>query len=149
MIRKMIRNSLSKNRLVSVFMATFLVLSSALLSGALILSFGVFGTVDSFMESAKTPHYMQMHLGSMDMDRMERFVAGRDDVMAWEVIEYLTVENSQLDFAGQSLDTEIQQNGFVTQPQHLDYLLSPGGDVIHPKPGEIYIPYFYESKYNL
>ena len=100
MIRKMIRNSLSKNRLVSVFMATFLVLSSALLSGALILSFGVFGTVDSFMESAKTPHYMQMHLGSMDMDRMERFVAGRDDVMAWEVIEYLNVENSQLDFAG-------------------------------------------------
>lgn len=149
MIHKMIRASLRKNRLVSVFMASFLVLSSALLSGALILSLGVFGTVDSFMESAGTPHFMQMHLGTLDTDRLEQFAINHDDVQAFEVIEYLNIENSQLVFAGQSLDTEIQQNGFVTQPEKMDHLLSPEGEIIHPQAGEVYVPYFYESKYDL
>lgn len=149
MIRTLIRRSLKKNRLVSAFMAAFLVLSAALLSSALILTLGVFGTVESFMESARTPHFMQMHLGPLDQERMQAFVDGRDDVVAWEPIEYLNVENSQLRFDGQSLDTEIQQNGFVTQPEQMDFLLSPEGEVIHPEPGEIYVPYFYEGKYNL
>jgi putative ABC transport system permease protein len=149
MIRKMIRSSLRHNRLVSACMAAFLVLSTALLSSALILSLGVFGTVESFMETARTPHFMQMHLGSLDQERMQQFVDGRDDVVAWEVIEFLNVENSQLQFNGQSLDTEIQQTGFTTQPEHMDYLLSPDGELIRPQPGEVYVPYFYEGKYNL
>lgn len=149
MIRKLIKSSLTKNRLVSAFMATFLVLSVALLSGALILTLGVFGTVDRFMESAHTPHFMQMHLGPLDRARMQSFVDGRKDVLAWEAIEYLNVENSQLRFGGQTLDTEIQQNGFVTQPEQMDFLLSPQGEVIQPKPGEIYVPNFYAGKYDL
>lgn len=149
MIRKLIRSSLEKNRLVSAFMAAFLVLSAALLSGALILTLGVLGTVESFMESARAPHFMQMHLGPLDEARMQTFVDGRDDVMAWEIIEFLNVQNSQLRFDGQTLDTEIQQTGFVTQPEEMDFLLSPDGDVIHPEPGEIYVPYFYEGKYGL
>src|SRR5690554_1316902 len=122
MIRKLVKSSLKANRLVSVFMASFLLLSSALLSSALILSFGVFGTVESFMDSAETPHFMQMHLGTLDKDRMQRFADGRDEVVAWEAIEFLNVENSQLTFNGQSLDTEIQQNGFTTQPETMDHL---------------------------
>lgn len=149
MIRKLVKSSLKANRLVSVFMASFLLLSSALLSSALILSFGVFGTVESFMDSAETPHFMQMHLGTLDKDRMQRFADGRDEVVAWEAIEFLNVENSQLTFNGQSLDTEIQQNGFTTQPETMDHLLSPEGEVIDPEPGEIYVPYFYEDKYDL
>lgn len=149
MIRKIIRSSLRHNRLVSAFMAAFLVLSTALLSSALILSLGVFGTVESFMETAQTPHFMQMHVGSLDEERMHQFVDGRDDVAAWEVIEFLNVENSQLEFNGQSLDTEIQQTGFTTQPEQMDYLLSPTGERIYPQPGEVYVPYFYEGKYNL
>ena len=149
MIRKMITSSLKKNRLVSAFMATFLVLGTAMLASATILSFGVFGSVEGFMERAQAPHFMQMHLGTLDRDRMQAFVDGRSDVVAWEAIEFLNVENSQLSFNGQTLDTEIQQNGFVQQPANMDYLLSPEGEIIHPNPGEIYIPYFYEDKYEI
>lgn len=149
MILKIIQSSLKQNRLVSAFMAAFLVLSAALLSSALILSLGVFGTVESYMETAHTPHFMQMHLGSLDEDRMQKFADSRDEVVAWEAIEFLNVENSQLRFDWQSLDTEIQQTGFTTQPIQMDYLLSPDGEVIHPQPGEIYVPYFYEGKYDL
>lgn len=149
MIRRLIGSSLKKSRLVSAFMAGFLVLSAALLSSALILTLGVFGTVDSFMESARTPHFMQMHLGPLDQQRMQAFVDGRDDVVAWEAIEFLNVENSQLLFDGQTLETELQQNGFVTQPDQMDFLLSPEGEMIQPRAGEIYVPYFYEQKYDL
>lgn len=149
MIRKLIKSSLTKNRLVSAFVAAFLVLSAALISGALVLTLGVFGSVDRFMESARTPHFMQMHLGSLDKARMQTFVDGRKDVVAWEAIEYLNVENAQLRFNGQTLETEIQQNGFVTQSEQMDFLLSPEGEVIQPEPGEIYVPNFYESKYDL
>lgn len=149
MIRKILRSSLYQNRLVSAFMAAFLVLSAALLSSALILTLAVIGTVDDFMETAKTPHFMQMHLGALDEDRLQQFAEGRDDVVAWELIEFLNVENSQLRFNGQSLDAEIQQNGFTTQPESMDFLLSPTNEVIEPQPGEIYVPYFYEGKYNL
>ncbi len=146
---KLIRSSLRHNPLVSGFLGGFLLLSTALLSSALILTLGVLGTVDGFMETARTPHFMQMHQGPLDVQRMEQFVDDRDDVVAWEAIEFLNVENSQLTFGGQSLDTEIQQNGFVTQPEHLDLLLSPEGEVVRPDAGQVYVPGFYAEKYDL
>lgn len=142
-------SSLRKNRIVTVLMAAFLALSAALLGGAMILTLGVVGTVDGFMETARTPHFMQMHLGDLDVERLGQWAAGRDEIETLEVIEYLNVENSHLTFAGTPLDLEIQQNGFVTQPERLDHLLSPSGDRPEPRPGEVYVPLFYESKYDL
>ncbi len=130
-------------------MATFLILGTAMLAAAVILSFAAFGSVDGFMERARTPHFMQMHLGTLDSERMQGFVDGRSEVEDWEAIELLNVENSQLSFNGETLDTEIQQNSFVRQPETMDYLLSPDGEVIDPQPGDIYIPFFYEDKYDL
>lgn len=149
MIEKMIRANLAQNRIVSVLMSGFLVVSAALLASAIYLIFGVFGTVDSFMEAARTPHFMQMHAGSLDANRMQAFVDGRTDVVAWEPIELLNVENSTLSFDGQSLETEIQQNGFVRQSKEMDLLLSLDREVVHPRPGEVWVPLFYEQKYDL
>lgn len=149
MKRQMIRNSLSKNRLVSAFMAGFLALASALLGAALVLALGVAGSVEGFMETARTPHFMQMHQGELDLKRLSEWSEAHPAVVAWEAISYLNVENSQLRFGASTLDAEIQQNGFVTQPQHMDFLLDEDGEPVEPRPGEVYVPYFYEAKYGL
>lgn len=149
MIRTMVRASLGANRLVSVFLAGFLLLASALLSSALILTLGVFGSVDRFMEQAKLPHYMQMHSGPVNAERMQRFVDARPEVTDYELIEILNVDNGALAFDGTSLGAEIQQNVFATQSKRMDLLLSTDGTLIHPKPGEIYVPLFYQSTYDL
>ncbi len=149
MKRQMIRNSLSKNRLVSAFMAGFLALASALFGAALVLALGVAGSVEGFMERAHTPHFMQMHQGELDYERLNGWAAEQPAVVAWEAIPYLNVENSQLRFGASTLEAEIQQNGFVTQPQHMDFLLGEDGEPVTPRPGEVYVPYFYEAKYRL
>lgn len=149
MQRRMLTRSLHKNRLVSVIMAAFMALAAALLGAALVLALGVMGAVDGFMNSARTPHFMQMHMGELDAARLSEWADQRTDVAAWEVIDYLNVENSQLALAGRPLDAELQQNGFVTQPRSLDYLLSPTGERLEPAPGEVYVPFYHEHKYGL
>lgn len=149
MTRKLVRSNLSRNRVVSASMVAFLALASALLASALILGLAVVGTVDGFMESARTPHFMQMHQGPVNEERLASFAASRPEVVAFEVIDYLNVQNAQLRFGQTSLEAEVQQNGFVTQPRHMDRLLRLDGEVARPMPGEIYVPTPYVTKYGL
>ncbi|MDO5683938.1 MAG: hypothetical protein Q4G46_14070, partial [Propionibacteriaceae bacterium] len=145
----MVRASLRRNRLVSAFMAGFLLLSNALLAAAAILATAVFGSVTGFMTTAQTPHFMQMHVGAIDADRLQSFADGRPEVAAIELIQILNVDNAALTLGGHSLDAEIQQNGFATQGRRMDYLLAADGTRIQPEPGQIYLPFFYEDKYAL
>ena len=140
MIATMIRASLARNRLVSAFMAGFLVLSTALLAAAAILTAALFGSVTGFMDTAQTPHFMQMHSGPVDGPRLQRFAEERPEVEAFEDVQILNVDNAALTFGGHSLDAEIQQNSFATQGRRMDFLLAEDGTRLQPEAGQVVIP---------
>lgn len=138
-----IRNDIAKSRLSTFITALFVALAAMLVSLAALLTVNLAGALDRLMVQAETPHFMQMHSGTLDMDPLNRFASENPMVDRFQVLDFLNVDNGSIKLDGRSLLGSTQDNGFSTQSGQFDYLLDLNGAVIAPADGEIYVPLCY------
>ncbi|MBK8984735.1 MAG: ABC transporter permease [Chloroflexi bacterium] len=140
MYYRIIRNDARKHKAITLTTMIFVAAAAMLVSLAAILIVNLSGAIDTLMTRAKTPHFMQMHSGELDQARLLAFAAQRDDIEAFQVVEFLNVDNAQIVVAGHSLAGSVQDNGFSVQSETFDYLLDLDGNVIQVADGEVYAP---------
>lgn len=143
MNNRLIRKDLARNRAVSLVIVLFITAASALLSLAATLFVNLSGAVDQLMQDAKTPHFMQMHSGEIEMSGLEAFVRETSDVEDFQVMEFLNIDNARMVLGDHSLDSNIQDNGFCTQSSRFDFLLDLNNQAVQPREGELYVPVCY------
>ncbi|RRR67490.1 MAG: FtsX-like permease family protein [Candidatus Viridilinea halotolerans] len=143
MYYRIIRNDIRRNKAVTLTTMLFVAAAALLVALAAILVVNLVGALDTLMTRAKTPHFMQMHAGELDQDRMAAFVAQNDAIAAFQVLEFLNVDGAQLVFPTRSLAGSMQDNGFAVQGEHFDYLLDLDGNIIQVADGELYVPLTY------
>lgn len=143
MNNRLIRKDLARNRAVSLVIVLFITAASALLSLAATLFADLSGAVDQLMQDAKTPHFMQMHSGEIEMSELKAFVRETSDVEDFQVMEFLNVDNARMVLGDHSLDGNIQDNGFCTQSSRFDFLLDLNNQAVQPREGELYVPVCY------
>lgn len=143
MNNRLIRKDLARNRAVSLVIVLFITAASALLSLAATLFVNLSGAVDQLMQDAKTPHFMQMHSGEIEMSGLEAFVRETSDVEDFQVMEFLNIDNARMVLGDHSLDGNIQDNGFCTQSSRFDFLLDLNNQAVQPREGELYVPVCY------
>lgn len=143
MNNRLIRKDLARNRAVSLVIVLFITAASALLSLAATLFADLSGAVDQLMQDAKTPHFMQMHSGEIEMSELEAFVRETSDVEDFQVMEFLNIDNARMVLGDHSLDGNIQDNGFCTQSSRFDFLLDLNNQAVQPREGELYVPVCY------
>src|SRR5690606_41630571 len=114
-----------------------------LFSLAAIVSVNLYGALDTLMTKAKTPHFMQMHAGEIDTDRLTSFAQQHSNVEEFQVVEFLNLDGSQFTFGERSLASSVQDNGLSVQSRSFDYLLDLDGQVIQAADGEVYVPVGY------
>lgn len=132
-----------RNQAVWSAMVLFITAASALLSLAAILAVNLSGTIECLMLDARTPHFMQMHSGELDMSRLEAFAGADGNVTDWQVMDFLNMDNAQIIFGGNSLADSVQDNGFCVQSSRFDFLLDSDSRPVYPKNGELYVPVSY------
>lgn len=143
MFRRIIRNDILKSRTVSFITLVFIAAAAALVSLAALLTVHLTGAIDGLMIQSKTPHFLQMNAGKPDLSRLESFAMKNESVEEFQVLEFLNVEGSEIVIGAKNLAGSVQDNGFSTQSNSFDYLLSLDGTVIHPFDGELYLPIAY------
>ena len=143
MNHKIIWRDLSKNTVVSITTALFITTAAMLLSLAAVLAVHLLGSIDQLMETAKTPHFMQMHTGEVNMEQIGRFAEEDPRMEQYQVLEFLNVENEKIVINGSSLAGNVQDNGFSTQSKKFDFLLNLENKPVNPHNGEIYVPICY------
>ena len=143
MYRKIIKNDIKKSKLITVTITAFILLAALLTSLAAALAVNLFGAIDNLMLEAKTPHFMQMHSGDIDMERLTQFADTQSNVEAFQVLEFLNIEGSEIILGDNSLDGSVQDNGLSVQSENFDFLLDLNGDIVYPADGEIYVPVYY------
>ncbi len=143
MYYKIIKNDIRKSKLITITTVLFVVIAAMMVSLAAILLVSLSGAVETLMNQAKTPHYMQMHAGEIDIERLTSFAEQNNNVDQFQVVEFLGIDASELLFNGQTLTGSVMDNGFSTQNDSFDYLLDLEGNVIQVSDGEVYIPVFY------
>lgn len=140
---RLIRNDLSKSKLITLTTTIFVAAAAMLVSLSAILIVNLSGAIDSLMHQAKTPHFMQMHSGDIDTVRLANFAEQNSNVDEYQVLEFLNIDNGQIILGEQSLANNVQDNGLSIQSEKFDYLLDLEGDVINVSDGELYVPINY------
>lgn len=145
MYYRIIRNDILKSKLLSITTMVFVAAAAMLVSLAAILIINLTGSIDTMMIQAKTPHFMQMHAGTIDWERLQAFAKQNENVEDFQVLTFLNVDGAEIKIGENSLADSVQDNGFSTQSNRFDYLLDLDGKVIAPKDGELYVPICYQK----
>ncbi|WP_099469284.1 ABC transporter permease [Konateibacter massiliensis] len=145
MYYRIIRNDISKSRLITLTITLFIAAAAMLVSLAAVLVVNLFGAIDTLMTKAETPHFMQMHSGAIDFGRLEAFAQENPDVDEFQVLEFLNVDGARIVLDQTTLADSVQDNGFCIQSETFDYLLDLDGKVIQVSDGEIYVPVSYRK----
>jgi putative ABC transport system permease protein len=140
---RIIHNDIQKNKTITLAILFFVAAAALLVSLAATLVVNLSGAIDTLMTSAKTPHFMQMHAGDLDMVRLATFVDQRNEIENYQVVEFLNIDSTQIIFEERSLAGSVQDNGFSIQNENFDFLLDLEGNVIHVSDGEVYVPITY------
>lgn len=146
MLKQYIRNDLKSNRVssfiitCSITIAVFL----AILSG--ILAIQLFGSMNQFMETAQTPHLLQMHSGEINRKEIEKFATENNSISKYQIMEFVNIEGAKWELGDTTLNHSVQDNGLSIQSTEFDYLLDQENEIIQPNEGELFVPITYRKE---
>ncbi len=143
MYSKLIKNDIRKSKLITTTITVFIIVAAMLTSLAALLIVNLFGSIDHMLLKAKTPHFMQMHSGSIDFERLKNFAGAQNNVEDFQVLEFLNIDGAEIIIGENSLAGSVQDNGLSVQSNVFDFLLDLNNDIIYPADGEIYVPIYY------
>lgn len=127
----------------------FISLCSLLVASAVNIIIHLNGSIKGLMKSAKTSHFMQMHSGTVNQERLEQFVNDTAGIEVGQDSLLLNIEGINLWIGDNSLSESMQDNAFVIQNEKFDYLLDDKNTIIHPREREIYVPIYYWTAYRI
>ncbi|QOT11107.1 FtsX-like permease family protein [Paenibacillus sp. JNUCC32] len=140
---RIIRRDISKSKWITLMTMIFVAAAAMLVSLAAVLILNLSGAVHTLMTQAKTPHFMQMHSGDIDTERLAAFAEQHGNVEDFQVTEFLNMDGARIRLGEHSLAHSVQDNGFSIQSKKFDYLLDLDGNIIHADDGELYVPINY------
>ncbi|MGI2295699.1 ABC transporter permease [Paenibacillus sp. GXUN7292] len=143
MYNRIIRNDISKSKLITLTTMIFVAAAAMLVSLAAILIVNLSGAIDTLMKRAETPHFLQMHTGEIDTARLTEFAQKNSTVDEFQVLEFLNIDGARIKLGESSLANNVQDNGFSVQSEKFDYLLDLDGNIISVSDGELYVPVNY------
>ncbi len=148
---KIFFNDFKKNKLINSSIIIFIAISAMFVTFAFLMAFNLFGSIENLMEKAKTPDFLQMHSGEIDLESLESFSKNNKNVKDYQTLEYLNIEGDKIEINGISQDKAVQDLGIVYQSERFDFLLDLDNQVIDVDDGEIYLPlmYFKEGYVNI
>lgn len=143
-------NDLKGSPMLAVTTWLFMAVSAFLFALTCFLATGLLGSVDTLMDAAMTPDFLQMHAGEIDEGALARFAEQQEQVLSFQTLRFLNLENSSMVLGGNSLSDSTQDNGVCVQSEHFDYLVDLENRVIEDvRSGEIYVPVCYRQMYGL
>lgn len=151
MILKMFIEEFKRHKIINITLLIFMMISAMLLSSATYVSLVLLNGVNELAETAKTPHYIQMHAGDIDLSALDDFNENIDYIESFQVQEMISINPNTI-YIGDRDQSEI--NGvmdisFVTQNVFFDYLLNLDNEIDTVETGKIGVPVYYKEKYQL
>ena len=146
---RMTKAAWRKDRFATVGFIAFVAICVAMISLTAVLFSNLTGAINHLMDTAKTPDFLQMHTGDINIEELEEFAKGRPEVRDYQILRFLNLENSILTLGDQSLFDSTQDNGISVQGDGFDYMLGFDNELPTVLPGQVYVPICYEDLYQV
>lgn len=157
MIKSILKRDLLRNKAINMTLMLFLTLSAFLMASGSMIIMQLMGSINGLFEIAQPPHFLQMHTGEIDQNKIDRFSDNVKYVVSQETVDMVNIDGANIWYvkAGQDINQKVtmvdnmMDNGFVKQNSKFDFLVNLDNEIIKPNDGEIAVPTVYMQQYNL
>ncbi|MEI2357325.1 ABC transporter permease [Mesobacillus zeae] len=151
MIGRMLKKDLLRNRIITLTLSAFIMLSSLLIASAVGIMVDLFVSMDKLFQKSNAPHFVQMHSGEIDQRLIDKFSFDNELVKEQQTVEMINIDGSNI-FLNESQRAEnesVMDISFVKQNPSFDFLLNLENQVIKVSQGEIGVPIYYMQQNDL
>lgn len=150
----MFQKQFKKNKVIHLTLLLFMILSAFLMTVASCVILQTSGSMENIFSIAKPPHFLQMHTGELDEEKVQEFADSVDYVSQSEIVEMVNIDGADIWYTKKgssavSMAESMLDNGFVKQTKYFDYLLDLDNNIVKQEDGEIGVPISYMEKYGL
>ena len=151
MLYKLLLNDLKQKKLIAAVLFIFICFSALLASSGTRMILDLSRSMNYMFQEAAAPHFVQMHAGSFNETRIQKWASENPLVKEQQIQEMLNIDGSHIQLGSDARPESgsIMDMGFVTQNKRFDYLLNMENKPVHARQGEIAVPVFYMQKKNL
>lgn len=140
---RIIRNDVLQSKLITATTTIFITVAAVLITLATVLGVNLSGSIDNLLEQTKSPHYMQMHGGELNKERMQEFAENNQYVDQYQISEFLNIEGGKIQAGEYTFADNVQDNGIAVQNKDFDFMLDLENQPIEVNKGEVYAPIAY------
>ncbi|WP_440110437.1 FtsX-like permease family protein [Paenibacillus sp. QZ-Y1] len=149
MLWRMLRNDVMRKKGITAALFIFILLASLLVSSGTRMILELTSSIQHLFTESKTPHFVQMHAGPINEEKVSQWAANNTMVEQYQKVEMLNIDGANLFLGSESEKSSVMDIDFVTQNRDFDYLLNLNSEIIQVQDGEIAVPVYYMQQKNL
>lgn len=148
-----VKNDLRRNKVINLALLFFMMFSASLAVLSVLMAVQTFTSISELYKTAQPPHFVQMHKGEMDQEKVNKFLSEN------ELVTYSQID-TMIDVYGENLAIVAKEGtydlsdcrldiGLVKQKKSKDLLLNSNHEKVILQEGEIGIPVLLKEMYGM
>ena len=150
---KLLLNEFRKKAWKNVILFVFMCLSVTIAAAVVLMISMLFSSITTMYETAKPPHFLQMHMGTVDQTDIDEFNESFEGIEYWQSVpmitlygDSITVTDERESYALSDCRLDIS---LVKQNIGYDVLLDEKRNPLHLSSGEIGVPMIVLDQYDI
>ncbi|WP_090444297.1 ABC transporter permease [Natronincola peptidivorans] len=148
-----VKNDFKRNKVINLALLLFMMFSAGLAVSSVIMGVQTFTSISELYEKAQPPHFLQMHKGEINQEKIDAFMSDYEGITYWQTITMINVHGESLTVVGNKdtynlFDCRLGI-GLVKQNETKDLLLNSKHEKVIIDEGEIGIPVLLKEMYGM
>lgn len=150
---KLLINDFRKRAWKNIILFVFMCLSVTIAASVVLMLSQLFSSITSMYETAKPPHFLQMHMGIIEQADIDEFNENFEGVRYWQSVPMISLYGDSIIVTGEDKSYTLSDCrldiSFVKQNNGYDVLLDEKRAPLNLKSGEIGVPIIVLEQYDI
>lgn len=148
-----VKNDFIRNKVINLALLLFMMFSASLAVLSVLMAVQTFTSISELYKRAQPPHFVQMHKGEIDKERINKFLSENELVTYSQIDTMIDVYGENLTVVGKEYNYNLSDCrldiGLVKQNESKDLLLNSQHEKVILHEGEIGIPVLLKEMYGM
>ncbi|WP_091540842.1 ABC transporter permease [Alkaliphilus peptidifermentans] len=148
-----VKNDFKRNKVINLALLLFMMFSAGLAVLSVITGVQTFISISELYEKAQPPHFLQMHKGEINQEKIDEFLSDYEGITYWQTITMINVHGESLTVFGNKNTYNLSDCrlgiGLVKQNETKDLLVNSEHEKVIVDAGEIGIPVLLKEMYGM
>ena len=150
---KLLINDFRKRAWKNIILFVFMCLSVTIAASVVLMLSQLFSSITSMYETAKPPHFLQMHMGTIEQIDIDEFNESFEGITYWQSVPMITLYGDNIIVIGDDKSYTLSDCrldiSFVKQNDEYDVLLDEKRRPLNLLDGEIGVPIIVLDQYDI